>query len=407
MTTILPIHPPLQVGKTDDPLHYGRLRWRRFPGLLRLWRPAWGTVPEASRDFSDPTVIYLARPGLGNVETYEPRGTDLLLAFSKIANAEDALAFANRHGFLGTNAATAAVSIGSIPTSEMSFRVDHPPIFPTRGGRKNRNTKAKAGVLTTERESSIRLLLMPDHSSFLRSTAEEIRIYSNPIDLQYHCSIGDAERVLGVMRMYWNTRCEQPGSFRSLNYPWTIRVSGLFAESVHLLLGEVFALNEVWNLWTAIKERNVKALVQMIGPKGRLRKKAFGPRPPFRYLPEDFRALEGRVITDALAIAKEYLVQALNSHLEPPISATLVRVDSNGNLKLHNRPVNLRAALWLQFAELVAGARNVRPCEICGDLMDVTDNTIRKKVHDRCSQKLSMQRYRRKINGEKETPRKR
>jgi hypothetical protein len=51
----------------------------------------------------------------------------------------------------------------------------------------------------------------------------------------------------------------------------------LFAEPVLRLLGEVSALNKVWNRRTAVKERNVKVLLRLIGSKRLFQTGAFGP----------------------------------------------------------------------------------------------------------------------------------
>ena len=116
---------------------------------------------------------------------------------------------------------------------------------------------------------------------------------------------------------------------------------------------------------------------------------------------EHVRGLKSRAPTDLHTLAKEYLARVLSSHLQPSTSAAFVGLESNGNLKLHTRPINLQAALWMHLSEIVTGTRKVRPCEICGDLMDMTDHTSRKTVHNRRSHRERMRRYRRARNGEK------
>ena len=152
-----------------------------------------------------------------------------------------------------------------------------------------------------------------------------------------------------------------------------VNVHGLLAESTSSWIYEVSRLNELWNLWTAIKDGNVKVLEQVLDPRGPIAADAFvNGRLPFIDDQWHIRGLRGSATRNLLALATESLAQGVNSQAAPSISATILCVDSNGSLKLHSRPDNLRAALWLQFAESVAGVRSVRPCEICGELMSPT-----------------------------------
>jgi hypothetical protein len=60
------------------------------------------------------------------------------------------------------------------------------------------------------------------------------------------------------------------------------------------------------------------------------------------------------------------------------------------------KPSTLLKTIWLQFADLVCGRRTIRICEVCKELMDITDAAHRnsKRMHDRCSRRVRMQRYR-------------
>jgi hypothetical protein len=120
-----------------------------------------------------------------DIETYEPDGTDPLLAFKRIASAEDALAFANKYGFLGVEEITAAVSAGVMPISEPSFELCPPWMFSGK-----RNTKAK--LPTAQRDASVSLILRHEH----RST----RIDSSFDDLRERISIGLADAVFRAVR---------------------------------------------------------------------------------------------------------------------------------------------------------------------------------------------------------------
>jgi hypothetical protein len=260
MTDISPLHLPIQLGEADDPLHYVRLRWRRFSGSLRLWRPTWawpdGQEPPPS------TFIYLTRSEPIKVETYELTGPDFVLEFSNIANADDALAFADHYGFLGTEMNTAAVSMGLTQVSELPFKT-------TGGWGITGHRPVTENFTAKRRDSSLLLILKREDVSFGDAKATSIPIHSSPSDLREHLSISDANAILRVVRK----SCQEFP--RGGSGPWTVHILGLI------------------------------------------------------------------------------------------------------------------------------GARKIRPCEICDGLMDVTNNTRRKKVHDHCSRRECMRRYRRARDGKK------
>jgi hypothetical protein len=387
MINITPIHLPLTAGKEDDPLHYVRLKWRRFPGSLRLWRPAWTWAD--GQGATPSTLISLARSEPIKVETYELMGADMVLAFSRIASAEDALAFADSYGFLGAQKDTAVVSMGLKAISEMALEIV------SVGAESYGDVERPVEILADRRKASDRLLILRQ-KDVSDATAPSIQIHSSSRDLRENVSTADATALLRRMRRLWP---ENPG-IRSGRFTQIVEVRGLLVEPVSLWLEEASALNKLMDMWRAIQANNVKALGQGISPDGRGLTESLNYRSPFNDAREHVSGLKDRAPRDLLALAKEYLARALNLHLHLANSATFVCVDSNGNWKLHCRPVNMRAALWMQFSEIVTGTRKIRACEICGDLMDVTNNTRRKKVHDRCSQRECMQRYRRTRNGE-------
>ncbi len=96
---------------------------------------------------------------------------------------------------------------------------------------------------------------------------------------------------------------------------------------------------------------------------------------------------------DVVGPAKLFLVEEFNQVMDGKASPTLL-LDANGNFKPYSTPVSLLAALWLQFSEVMTGVRALKPCELCGSLMDVTDNRHHKRMHDHCSLRLRMARYR-------------
>lgn len=87
------------------------------------------------------------------------------------------------------------------------------------------------------------------------------------------------------------------------------------------------------------------------------------------------------------------------------LSYTLKWSANRGRAKVKPQivPANLQTAIWFQFSQLVTGEREVRPCQVCGKLMDITDTARKgsKRMHERCSLAKRMQRYRAKLkNGE-------
>ena len=91
--------------------------------------------------------------------------------------------------------------------------------------------------------------------------------------------------------------------------------------------------------------------------------------------------------------AKLYLGLQVNHHLVN--SADLgVRLDSDMKFRPISRPVNLHMAMWVILSDILTGARKLRPCGICGELMDVTDRRRHKSVHKKCSRREITRRYR-------------
>jgi hypothetical protein len=359
-----------------------------------VWKSADGQKPTPS------TLISLARSGPIRIERYEPIGTDLALAFSKIASADDALAFANCYGFLGIEKDTLAASIGMTPISELPLEIV------TVGQELDLGLgfhfPAVRKIFTGKHKPSDRPVILQQKSvSIGEANATSIDVYTSWRDLRENVSIGFANAALRrATSEARRLRRVAPHLPSQAHAAAIVGVCGLLVEPVSRWLEEASALNKLMDMWSAIQAKNVKALGQMIGPDGRRLTETFNCRPPFDDAREHVRGLKGRAATDLLALAKEYLAQTLNFHLQASPSTTFLAVDSNGGWEVHSRPINLRAVLWTQFSEIVTGTRKIRPCEICGDLMDVTNNTRRKKVHDHCSQRECMRRYRRKLNGE-------
>lgn len=96
---------------------------------------------------------------------------------------------------------------------------------------------------------------------------------------------------------------------------------------------------------------------------------------------------------ESVGPAKLFLAQLIDRHLYKQISPRFV-LDRNDSFRPYYYPSSLIAAMWLQFYRFLVGETKFRKCEICLKRMDVTENRSNKKVHNRCSTRLRMQRYR-------------
>jgi hypothetical protein len=96
---------------------------------------------------------------------------------------------------------------------------------------------------------------------------------------------------------------------------------------------------------------------------------------------------------DILGPAKLWLVDFFNQKMMNKASPTIL-LNALGDFKPYSTPVNLLAAIWILCGEVITGNRLQRPCEICGGYMDVTDSRSHKRMHDTCSLRLRMRRYR-------------
>jgi hypothetical protein len=96
---------------------------------------------------------------------------------------------------------------------------------------------------------------------------------------------------------------------------------------------------------------------------------------------------------EVLRPATLFVATTVNGALRRQISSTAV-FDKDGALRPYYSPTCLLAALWLQVYQQITGQTKFRRCGICGSRMDVTNNRSHKRVHDRCSHRMRMQRYR-------------
>jgi hypothetical protein len=294
-------------------------------------------------------MIFLSRSVPIKVESYDPMQTELVLEFSKIGNASDALAFANNYGFL-------EIELEALNPAASN------PVVVVAGLRLNGDS---AGGIVA------------DSSGWPPSPF--------PVPAVLH----DSLESMPVVKACEAIAAEQRAT-DSLPRQWP-------REPVSLWLEEASTLKKLFDLWGAIQQRNVKAGQVQLAPSvlRNLLNQYDSYHPPFDDVREHIRGLPGRARKgDPLELAKVYLAEAINCHLQPSSAAPFVSLDWNGGFKIHYRPTNLRTALWVQLSEIVTGVRKIRRCEICGELMDVTNRTRRKKVHDCCSRRERMQRYR-------------
>lgn len=97
---------------------------------------------------------------------------------------------------------------------------------------------------------------------------------------------------------------------------------------------------------------------------------------------------------DVFGPARLLIAEQFNEHMRQ-MASPMVLINSKGGFRPHSAPASLLGALWLEFGELITGVRKQAPCELCGKLMDVTENRSHKRMHSHCSLRLRMARYRR------------
>jgi len=158
---------------------------------------------------------------------------------------------------------------------------------------------------------------------------------------------------------------------------------------------EVSLLHRWLEAWTLSAAKNTRVLRRKL-------KELLPVRPPANVLP----------------FALGELVHVINAHLWPDVSGEInptclecgcacrrVSVKphvfyafrlSGEAVVPEVRPVGLLAAAWLGFGEVVSGQRRIRPCEVCGQWMDITDTArpTAKRMHERCAHARRVRRWR-------------
>lgn len=84
---------------------------------------------------------------------------------------------------------------------------------------------------------------------------------------------------------------------------------------------------------------------------------------------------------DALEPARYWLAFTVSQKLKGTLTPT-IQLGSKGEFRRGYKPSNLLSLVWLQLYEATLGARKFTRCTVCDGLMDVTENTKAKKMHD-------------------------
>ena len=223
-----------------------------------------------------------------------------------------------------------------------------------------------------------------------RASMETFRPFAEPDLMLDFAKIRTAEGVLNFANRF--------GKLGFDNESWRLQNPNLRGnERVGEWLSEAAELRHVLQVWRQVEAEDTASLRKFIRweqeavfadlDKGNKLLIANWHENP-RWLPRLKRG-------ETLAPAKLYLAFRINLKLKGAADVG-VRLDSDLKFRPISRPINLLSALWMLLSETVTGVRKIRPCEICGELMDVTANRSHKQVHSRCSQRERVRKYRSK-----------
>jgi hypothetical protein len=171
--------------------------------------------------------------------------------------------------------------------------------------------------------------------------------------------------------------------------------SGEFAKS---WLNFALEIREVWEIWQALEARNIRQLRKIITwNNGSVAARSSGGR----CIPIADRStnpiwLDRWRPGDLFGPAKLYIADRYNQRMERMASPAIL-LDSTGAFSSHSVPVSLLSAIWLELGEVITNLRRQIRCEICGRMMDVTDNRSNKRVHEECSKSRRMKKYRKEL----------
>lgn len=169
----------------------------------------------------------------------------------------------------------------------------------------------------------------------------------------------------------------------------------MYGEPVSNWLTEARSLRrvyEVWDLIAAGDERQLRAIVRWLDQSA-----VTACFPEGKTCIADQARNTSWLATwktgETLGPAKLFIVNAYNRAMDQMASPMLL-LNAKGELRPYNAPSSLLGALWLEFGQIVTGARRQIPCESCGKLMDVTENRKHKRKHSVCAHREKMARYR-------------
>jgi hypothetical protein len=168
------------------------------------------------------------------------------------------------------------------------------------------------------------------------------------------------------------------------------RRPGEIGENVRWWISDASLLRQLFDLWDLVKARDVHKLRRIV--------QSSGDGSPWWTDKAWLKTLKPP--DDLIGAAKLYIVDTYNRRMHRMASPALL-IDSLGNLRAHSVPVSLLGAIWLEFGEIVTGVRRLIQCELCSRMMDVTENRKHKRVHDECSKRFRMARWRNKSKPKK------
>jgi hypothetical protein len=100
---------------------------------------------------------------------------------------------------------------------------------------------------------------------------------------------------------------------------------------------------------------------------------------------------------DAFEVARKYVQKNVAGELHGRVHTELVVEPGTNDLVLKMQPEDLRAAMWLQFAQAIAGKKQYRQCRVCAKWFEVlTDDDGRSARRLFCSDPCKSRDYRRR-----------
>jgi len=173
-------------------------------------------------------------------------------------------------------------------------------------------------------------------------------------------------------------------------------------EDVWTWLGEATILRRAFRLWDLIDTGENRELAKLIEwQDSSVLLKIDGLKFPIANWLEYGDWVPKWKRGDVLGPAKLWIIRSYNEKMIGKASPTVL-LSATGEFKPYTTPLNLLAAMWALYGKVITGNRRERPCEICGERLDVTENRKHKRVHDSCSLRERMKRYRLKKKGGKD-----